>query len=204
MTVETTSQSSPTRGQAPSRFASRWFFLRWLPTFLGFPIGGWIAVQAVDGVDGPLSALLAGVLAGVIIGTAQWLALRSLGIGMKWVIATTFGMAVGSAIATAVTDAATTIPAQTLVGFITGASVGVSQWALLDRNGRSAAFWTVVVSVAWGLGRLVTANVIVDAERGYVTFGASGALVATVLTGLALQPILRSRSSSASASTVGT
>ena len=45
-------------------------------------------------------------------------------------------------------------------------------------------------SAAWALGWLTTANVIVDAERGYVTFGASGALIVTVITGLVLPRLL--------------
>jgi hypothetical protein len=164
-------------------------FARWLPTFLGFPLGGFGAFHTVGSVDGPLTAALAGALAGAIIGAAQWLALRSRGTDLRWVVLTSLGMAVGSSVAAAVTDADTSVGALVTNGFVTGAVVGVAQAFLVDRDRRSAAIWAAVTSLAWGLGWLITANVIVDADSGYITFGASGAIVATVLTGLAL-PLL--------------
>src|SRR5436190_1508573 len=36
---------------------------RWLPTFLGFPLGGWLAFGAIGSVEGPLSAAAGGLLA---------------------------------------------------------------------------------------------------------------------------------------------
>jgi hypothetical protein len=42
----------------------------------------------------------------------------------------------------------------------------------------------------YGDGWLITANVIVDAERGYFTFGISGPLLVTVATGLTLRWVL--------------
>jgi hypothetical protein len=166
------------------------FFVRWLPTFLGFPAGGFLAVQAVGTADGPITAAAAGLLAGAVIGTAQWLALRSRGVGPRWVIHTAVGMAAGSAIAAALTGAATTVGALALSSLITGAVVGATQATMLGRSNRIAAAWTAVVSVSWTMGWLISANVIVDAERGYVTFGASGALLVTVATGLALRRVL--------------
>jgi hypothetical protein len=160
-------------------------FIRWLPTFLGFPLGGLVAVHVVGSVDGPLTALLAGAVAGTFIGAAQWLALRSLGIGLRWAVHTGVGMAVGSSVAAAVTDAGTAVGALVLTGLIAGAAVGAAQGAAFNRGWRIATVWTGVTSLAWALGWWATANVIVDAERGYVTFGASGALLATALTGLA-------------------
>lgn len=43
--------------------------------------------------------------------------------------------------------------------------------------------------MSWAAGWLVTTNVIVDAENGYVAFGSSGALMATTVTGLVLRRI---------------
>ena len=166
------------------------FFVRWLPTVLGFPVGGWLAVQTVGSVDGPLTAALAGLIAGAVIGTAQWLALRQRRVGLRWMIHTAVGMAAGSAIAAVVTDATTTVNALAVTGLITGAVVGATQATMLRRGTRIAAAWTALVSLSWAVGSLITANVIVDAERGYVTFGASGALLVTVATGLALRRVL--------------
>jgi hypothetical protein len=43
---------------------------------VGFPIGGYIADLVVDGVDSVGAALAGGLIAGVVIGAAQWFALR--------------------------------------------------------------------------------------------------------------------------------
>lgn len=51
-------------------------FLRWIPTIVGFPLGGLIAIQVASTTGGPGRAALAGLIAGALIGTAQWLALR--------------------------------------------------------------------------------------------------------------------------------
>src|SRR5919107_667065 len=48
-------------------------FKRWLPTFLAFPIGGWIALETVGSSADPLSAAAGGVIAGAPIGAAQGL-----------------------------------------------------------------------------------------------------------------------------------
>lgn len=165
-------------------------FTRWLATFLGFPLGGFLAVLVVGSVDSPFSASLAGLLAGSVIGTAQWLVLRSHGVGIRWVLHTAAAMAAGNGAAAVVTDAGTTVSDLMVTGLVVGAAVGAAQGVLLGRGRRVAAVWATVVSLAWASGWAVTANVIVDAERGYVTMGASGALFATVVTGLALRRIL--------------
>jgi hypothetical protein len=52
------------------------FFLWWMLTFLGFPLGGLLALALVGPMDGVVSGALGGALAGAVIGAAQWLALR--------------------------------------------------------------------------------------------------------------------------------
>ena len=84
-------------------------FKRWLPTFLGFPIGGYLAIQIVGSIDDPVSAAAGGLVAGAVIGAGQWLALRSAGIGRRWVGYTAAAMAAGSALAAAVTGAGTEV-----------------------------------------------------------------------------------------------
>ncbi|MBC8162293.1 MAG: hypothetical protein H7Z42_13880, partial [Roseiflexaceae bacterium] len=49
------------------------FGLRWMVTFLGFPLGGAAAYALVRSVDTPLRGLLGGLIAGAILGLAQWL-----------------------------------------------------------------------------------------------------------------------------------
>lgn len=56
-----------------------------------------------------------------------------------------------------------------------------------------------MTALAWPLAWLVTSAVIVDQERGFHMFGSSGALVATVVTGLALRRVLPARAAAAGA-----
>jgi len=162
-------------------------FKRWLPTFLAFPIGGLLAIETVGSLDGPVSAAAGGLLAGAVIGAGQWLALRSRGIGRRWVAYTAAAMAGGSALAAALTGAGTELADVMLTGLVTGAAVGAAQSTLLARGRRVAPAWTAVSAAGWSLGWLATWATIVDIERGYYVFGASGALLVTVLTGLALR-----------------
>jgi hypothetical protein len=164
-------------------------FLRWLPTFLAFPLAGLLTIETVGSVDGPVTGAVAGLLAGAVVGAGQWLALRAAGIGRGWIAATAAGMAGGTALAAAVTGAGTETADLVLTGLIAGAAVGAAQSALLGRGRVVAAAWTAVTAASWALGWLVTSMIIVDAERGYVVFGSGGAIVATVLTGLALRAV---------------
>jgi hypothetical protein len=162
---------------------------RWLPTFLAFPIGGWIAVAAVGSVDGPATAAAGGLLAGAVIGIGQWLALRSHGLDRRWALYTAAAMTAGSALAAAVTGAGTDVADLVLTGAVAGAAVGAAQAALLG-SGRLA--WTAVTALSWALAWLVSSQVLAQqADEGFVVFGSSGALVATVLTGLALRRVVR-------------
>jgi hypothetical protein len=173
------------------------FFLWWMPTFLGFPLGGLLALVLVGSVEGVLSGALAGALAGAVIGAAQWLVLRRyLRVGPEWVLAAALGVAIGDALGALLTGAGTGIGALLITGLATGVAVGLSQWALYLR-GRLllASLWPPVVALAWPVGWTVTWAVGVDVERGYAVFGSTGALVFAAITGLAMLLILRGRTS---------
>jgi hypothetical protein len=165
-------------------------FVRWIPTFLGFPIGGLLAVQTVGSIDGPVSGAIAGALAGAVIGTTQWLALRPTGIGAQWIAATTVALAAGTALAAAITDSGTGAGDLAIGGLIAGLAIGGAQGWVLGRGIRITAIWAATVGLAWMLGWLTTWSIGVDVERGYAVFGSSGAVVVTVLTGLVLLRLL--------------
>jgi len=175
-------------------------FLRWLPTLLAFPLGGLIAVNTVGSVGSPGAGALAGLIAGAILGAAQWLALRPLGVDARWILVTTVAMSAGTALATALTDAATNTPALVSTGLVVGAVVGSGQAFLLGRGVLVAGVWATAVAVSWAAAWFVTANVIVDADRQFVSFGSSGALLATVVTGLVLVFVVAPATSGATAS----
>jgi FtsH-binding integral membrane protein len=161
----------------------------WIPTFVAFPIGGFIASEAIGSLDGPAPAAAGGLIVGAVIGAAQWLALRPRVDG-RWAGATAAAMAAGAALAAIVTGADATTGDVVAAGAITGAAVGAAQAALLGGGARVTAGWTAITSASWGLGWLITAQVIVDLDRGHHVFGASGAIVVTLVTGVALRLLL--------------
>jgi hypothetical protein len=159
-------------------------FKSWLPTFLGFPLGGLVALETVGSLDGPLEGALGGLIAGSAIGAAQWLALRSHGIDARWIAHTAAAMAAGTAAAAALTGAGTDVPDLMLMGLLAGAAVGGAQSRLL---GAGHGTWVAVTAASWPLGWLATISIGAHVEDGFFVFGAAGALLVTVLTGLALQ-----------------
>jgi hypothetical protein len=168
-------------------------FLPWLPTLLAFPVGGLLAHRLVGPADEPLTAALAGALAGAVLGAAQWLALRSRGVGARWVALTSLATAVGSAVSVAATGGRTSVRDLVVTGLVSGTTVGLVQGAALARGRGTAVLWAGVLGVTWAAGWFVTASVIVDADAGYVVFGSSGALLVTVVTGLTLPAVLADR-----------
>jgi membrane associated rhomboid family serine protease len=77
----------------------RWFWPAWGAAFLGFPIGGAAATLLVGPIESVGAALIAGGVAGGVIGAAQWLVLRRrLPLSALWVPATAGGMALGMAL----------------------------------------------------------------------------------------------------------
>ena len=117
---------------APATF-SRPPIWRWpLAILLGFPIGGYAANLVVGPVDSFGAALAGGVLAGAVIGAAQWLALRQL-VPWTWIAATSLGMGAGLAVGAAVVDYGITRGNLVLMGAVTGAAVGALQaWYSYD------------------------------------------------------------------------
>ena len=153
---------------------------RWIPTFLAFPAGGLLAMGAVGSLDGPVSAAAGGLLAGAVIGAAQWLAL---GTTKRWIVYTAGAMAAGTALAAVVTGAGTEVQDLIVTGLIAGAAVGAAQGTILG----ATAAWSAVTTVTFKITYLVTYAVVgVNADQGFFVFGSSGALVATLITGLAL------------------
>src|SRR5215210_522896 len=93
--------------------------------FLGFPIGGQLALVLVGSMDGAFSGALGGALAGAVLGTAQWLVLRRYSrVGPEWVLATALGLAIGAAVGAVLTGAGTGIGDLLIIGVSTGVAVG--------------------------------------------------------------------------------
>jgi hypothetical protein len=179
-----------TRGNWTS--AGRRMWLWPVAILVGFPVGGYIADVVVDGVDSVGAALAAGLIAGAIIGAAEWFASRRW-VSWLWIPATCVGMAVGLAAGAALAGYGTDRGDVVLIGAVTGVGVGVLQALVLARHSIPGAFWWAVAnSPAWALGWLVTSYVITtNVEEQFPNFGASGALVFGLLTWLLLAVLFR-------------
>jgi hypothetical protein len=168
--------------------------LRWawpVAILVGFPIGGYAANIIVGKIDSVGAALLGGLIAGAIIGAAQWLALRSI-VPWVWVVATSVGMASGLTVGAALVDYGISRADLALMGAVTGLAVGGLQAFLLARRGSGALWWVVVNPPAWALAWFVTTFVITkNVKEHFAVFGASGALVFALLTWLVLTFLFR-------------
>jgi hypothetical protein len=163
-----------------------------LAALIGFPIGGEIANVVAGPVDSVGAAVAGGLIAGAVIGAAQWLALRRL-VPWIWIAVTSIGMALGLAVGAALVDYGISRGNLVVMGAVTGSLVGGLQALVLARRRISgAAWWAVANPPAWALGWIVTSYVITkNVEEQFTNFGASGTLLFALLTSLLLAVLLR-------------
>jgi hypothetical protein len=174
----------------PSTAKGLW--LRWLPTFLGFPLGGLIAIAATGPVTSLTNGLIGGAVAGAILGAAQWLALRGrLSKSEWWIPATAVGQAVGLAAGAALVGYRTGLQDLAIQGAITGLGVGILQALVLRPHVTTWFWWAVAMPPLWALGWVVTTAAGIKVDQQFTNFGASGAIVVTILSGLLLVQLLR-------------
>jgi hypothetical protein len=165
---------------------------------IGFPVGGYVADLVVDGVDSVGDAILAGLIAGAIIGTAQWFVVRRW-VSWLWIPATAAGMAVGLAAGAALVDYGVDHGDLALMGAVTGVGVGVLQALVLASHQIPGAWWWAVANPpGWALGWIVSSYVIArNIEDRWPNFGASGVLVYGLLTWLLLAMLFRQKTTEA-------
>ena len=165
------------------------FLVFWVLAFLGFPIAGLLA-NFIGSVTTPVRAVIAGAIAGAVLGLIQWLVLKSRLplLPIWWVAATSAGMAIGLAISTALLGSETAGSELLLRAAITGLFVGAGQFIVFQQvlPLPQSIIWIGVVALGWTLGWFVTRSVGIDLSPKWAVFGASGALIFQVLTGLAL------------------
>ena len=164
--------------------------IRWVPTFLAFPIGGAISKIAVGSSNSVPKALGGGLLVGLTIGLIQFVALKKYGISETWIAATATAMTLAALINSYVFDFKFDSASLVGMGLVAGSLVGIGQSLSQSRELKFVLIWTVCTGVAWSLAWFITSKVIVDPEAQYHVFGSSGALVATFGLGIALRYFL--------------
>jgi len=145
---------------------------------------GWAIGGHVDGV-GP--ALLGGVITGAGLGAAQWFAARGgFGDWRAWVGVSAVAYGLGLAAGAALVDYGTELGSLAAMGAITGIVLGAGQGAVLSLSGRQrlAVAWGVGMPVMLAIGWSVTTLGGIDVDEQFTIFGAFGAIVFTLLSGL--------------------
>jgi hypothetical protein len=172
-------------------------FLRWLASFLGFPLGGLAAMLLIGPVDSMPAALLGGLATGTVLGVAQALGQR---LGVRdsaiWAAATATGLGVGLAAGAGAVGYGTALTDLVIQGVISGAVVGIAQSVALWRDRPGVPSWLTYawpgyLSLTWALGWTLTTLVGVRVEDQFTVFGAAGAITVTTLT--SVLPLIRAR-----------
>jgi hypothetical protein len=124
---------------------------------LAFPVAGYIGWGLGGRVDAVDAALVGGVLTGAGLGAAI--------VGYE-----------------------TTLGSLAIMGFVSGAAVGAAQGLVLAREGRRglALPWGLAMPVLFALGWCASTGIGVDVADQFTVFGAAGAVVFTLLSGLLL------------------
>jgi hypothetical protein len=158
--------------------------LRWLGSFVGFPLGGLAAMVLVGHVDSRPTAVLGGLVTGAVLGVVQAAALRTdRRTTLAWVVTTAFGLSAGLATGSTAVGYATGIGDLAIQGLASGAVVGLLQALVLrDRLGALAALWPAYLAGAYALGWTITTAVGVQVEDQFTIFGAAGAITVAALT----------------------
>jgi hypothetical protein len=161
---------------------TRW--ARWVGTFIGFPLAGVTARVVAGDIDGVGAAAVGGLAGGAVLGAVQ------AGIGgieaghrARWIGATAGGLAVGLTAGAAAVGYETDTASLVTMGALSGAGVGLAQAATITTRGLDRALWALATPALWAGGWLITAQVIVDAERQHAVFGSSGAFAVSALAG---------------------
>jgi hypothetical protein len=162
---------------------------RWVAVAAAFPIAGligWAIGGHVDAVD---AALVGGAITGAGIGAVEWWAAKgALGRPAVWISASTVGYAAGLAAGAALVGYDTELGTLAVMGLISGAVLGGAQGLVLAQQGRRglAVPWALAMPVIFALGWCASTGIGVDVDDQFTVFGAAGAVVFMLLSGLVL------------------
>lgn len=177
-------------------------WLAWtIATALGMLIGYLPLAFLVGLVELGIARVIVPIIAGTLLGLAQWLVLRPyISDSFDWVINQAVGWVVGFTIGLYVVQLLSNTPLGMLVGFISfGVIVALFQYPALRREIPYLAAWVLATVTGWTLGaylsQVVASNFFQNAlpttfTSILVVTGTTG-LVAGAITGLALVLIVR-------------
>jgi hypothetical protein len=170
--------------------------VRWVAVALAFPIAGLIGWAIGGRVDSVVPALVGGALTGAGLGAVQWWAAKgALGRAAAWIGSSAVGYAAGLATGAALVGYETDLGALATMGAVSGLVLGAAQGLALAAQGRTrlAVAWAAAMPVLFTLGWSVTTAGGISVENQFTVFGAYGAAVFTLLSGLLLARFTRVR-----------
>jgi hypothetical protein len=179
---------------------------RWVAVAVAFPIAGLVGWAIGGHVDSVVPALVGGALTGAGLGAVQWWASNgALGRVAAWIGASAVGYAAGLATGAALVGYDTDLGALATMGAVSGLVLGAAQGLALAAQGRTrlAVAWATAMPVLFALGWSATTAGGVSVENQFTVFGAYGAVVFTLLSGLVLARFTRVGAADAQIMTAG-
>jgi hypothetical protein len=162
---------------------------RWMAVWPAFPVAGLIGWKVGGRVDAVDAALVGGALTGAGLAAVEWWAAKgALGRAAAWIGFSAVGYAVGLAAGAALASYETGLGSLALMGLVSGAALGVAQGLVLARQGRRglALPWALGMPALFALGWSVASVTGIGVDDQFTVFGAGGALLFTLLSGLLL------------------
>ena len=162
---------------------------RWVAVAPAFPLSALIGRALGGPVDAVDAALVGGALTAAGLGAVQcWAAKGALGRPAAWIGASAAGYAVGLAAGAALVGYGTDLGDLAIMGLVSGALLGAAQGLVLARQGhrRLAVPWALAMPLLFALGWCASTAVGVNVEDQYTVFGAAGAVLFMLLSGLLL------------------
>lgn len=164
--------------------------LRWIPTFLAFPIGGLLAKLIFGSANSAAKSVGGGLIVGLVVGLIQYAALNKYGISNSWIAATALALVIAALINSYTFSFKFDSASLAGSGLVAGLILGIAQSLSQTRDAKFVVIWSLSTALAWSLAWFITSKVIVDPEAQYHIFGSSGAIVTTIGLGVVLKYIL--------------
>jgi len=161
-----------------------------------FPLAALIGRGLGGPVDAVEAALIGGAVTGAGLAAVQWWAADGvLGRAGAWIGAGGVGYGVGLAAGAALVGYDTGLGDLAIMGFVSGALLGAAQGLVLVREGRRelAMPWALAMPVLFALGWCASTVIGVDVENQYTVFGAAGAVLFMLGSGVLLAGVTAAR-----------